>query len=119
MYDELKRAWAELTSAGQMFELQKSDIRGVSTLNYKHAPASLRDVWLASAGHAERDYLVYGDERISYREAHRQVAAVAAAHGLQYSVRSRLQRNVEMRNEFLARRHEFDDFVIEQIGLDA
>ncbi len=79
MYEELKRAWAELTSPGQMFELTRAPVRGVEILTYAHAPASLRDLWLASAGHGDNDYLIYNDERISYREAHRQVGALAAA----------------------------------------
>src|SRR6185503_1851642 len=32
---------------------------------------------LSTAAFAERDYLVYGDERITYAEAHRQVASIA------------------------------------------
>jgi long-chain acyl-CoA synthetase len=78
MYAELKRAWRELTAPGQMFEVQVAPVRGVEMLTYVHAPASLRDLWLASAGHGERDYLVYEDERISYAEAHRRVAALAS-----------------------------------------
>ena len=58
MYAELKRAWAELTAPGQMFEVGRTDVRGVGLLSYRHAPASLRDVWLASAGYADRDYIV-------------------------------------------------------------
>jgi non-ribosomal peptide synthetase component F len=78
MYAELKRAWAELTAPGQMFEVHTVDIRGVPTRAYIHAPASLRDVWMAAAGHATADYLIFEDERISYAEAHRQAAALAA-----------------------------------------
>jgi acyl-CoA synthetase (AMP-forming)/AMP-acid ligase II len=78
MYAELKRAWAELTAPGQMFEVERRPVRGVDILTYRHAPPSLREVWLSTAGHGDNDYLVYGDERISYAEAHRQVAALAA-----------------------------------------
>jgi acyl-CoA synthetase (AMP-forming)/AMP-acid ligase II len=78
MYAELKRAWSELTAAGQPFEVQTVDVRGIPVRAYRHAPGSLRDVWLASAGHGDADYLVYNDERVSYREAHRQAAALAA-----------------------------------------
>ena len=79
MYAQFKRAWDELIAPGQMFEIQPVTVRGVDVLSYKHAPASLRDVWLMSAGHGDRDYLVYRDERIAYAEAHRRVAALAAA----------------------------------------
>lgn len=79
MYAELKKAWGEFTSPGQMFEVQRADVNGVGILSYVHAPNSLRDLWLASAGHGESDYLIYQDERISYTEAHRRVASVAHA----------------------------------------
>ncbi len=79
MYAELKRAWGELTSPGQMFEVERTPVRGVEVLSYKHAPASLRDVWLMTAGHGDNDYLVYQEERISYAEAHRIVGALAAS----------------------------------------
>ena len=79
MYAEFKRAWGELTAPGQMFEIQPVRVRGVDLLAYRHAPASLRDVWLMSAGHGERDYLVYRGERIAYAEAHRRVAVLAKA----------------------------------------
>lgn len=79
MYAELKRAWSELTSAGQMFEVHTVEVRGVPIRSYVHAPPSLREVWLSTAGNGETDYLVYADERISYSEAHRQVAAFAGS----------------------------------------
>jgi len=79
MYKELKRAWSELTAPGEMFEVQRIAVRGLSILGYIHAPASLRDVWLSSAQHADSDYLVYEDERISYGQAHARAAALAAA----------------------------------------
>lgn len=44
---------------------------------FRSAPATLRDVWLASAAHADRTFLVYDDERWTYAEAHRRVAALA------------------------------------------
>jgi long-chain acyl-CoA synthetase len=78
MYAELKRAWSELTAPGQMFEVTTVPVRNVPTRVYAGAPETLRDVWLASAAHGDCDYLVYRDERISYREAHRQAAALAA-----------------------------------------
>lgn len=78
MYAELKRAWNELTAPGQPFEVQPVTVRGVDLRAYVNAPPSLREVWLASAGHGDADYLVYNDERITYREAHRQAAALAA-----------------------------------------
>ncbi|MEM1404023.1 MAG: class I adenylate-forming enzyme family protein [Pseudomonadota bacterium] len=79
MYAELKRAWAELTSQGQMFEVQRSEVRGSDILTFSHAPAALRDVWMMAAGHGDNEYLIYQEERLTYTDAHRITAAVAAA----------------------------------------
>lgn len=79
MYAELKRAWAELTSQGQMFEVQRSNVRGNDILTFTHAPAALRDVWMLAAGHGDNEYLIYQDERLTYADSHRITAAIAAA----------------------------------------
>jgi long-chain acyl-CoA synthetase len=77
MYAELREVWAELTAPGAQFEIRREAVRGNLINTYANAPASLRDVWLASAAYAERDYLVYEDTRITYAQAHRLVASVA------------------------------------------
>lgn len=78
MYEELKRVWEEMTSAGQMFSVHRQEVLGNDILCYENAPASLRDLWMLSAGHAESDYLVYQDERLTYAQAHKQTAALAS-----------------------------------------
>jgi long-chain acyl-CoA synthetase len=85
MYDQLREVWNELTAPGAQFEIVQVPVRGHPIRTYANAPNSLRDVWLASRQFADRDYLVYQHERLSYAEAHRQVASVAAwlrAHGV-------------------------------------
>ena len=85
MYTELRKAWDELTGPGGPFEIVEVPVRGTRLRSYAAAPNSVRDVWLASRAHGKRDYLVYGTERWTYEEAHRDVASVAgwlAAHGV-------------------------------------
>jgi long-chain acyl-CoA synthetase len=77
-YKELKKAWGELTAPGQPFEIETIVVRGSPMRTYKNAPRTIRELWLASAQFADREYLVYQDERMTYAEAHRQVAAVGA-----------------------------------------
>ncbi len=77
MYDQLRQVWGELTAPGAPFEIKEVEVRGVRIKTYATAPASLREVWLASAAHGEKEYLVYEEERWSYSEAHRQVARLA------------------------------------------
>ncbi|HEX7036722.1 MAG TPA: class I adenylate-forming enzyme family protein [Pseudomonadales bacterium] len=77
IYDQLEEVRAELTAPGAPFEIVEIEVRGHRIRTYANAPKSLREVWLASAQFAERDYLVYQDERLTYAEAHRQVASIA------------------------------------------
>ena len=77
VYKELSQAWEELTAEGSQFELEEVNVRGIDLLCYKNQPATLRDFWLSSLRFGNADYLVYGDERISYAEAHEHVASIA------------------------------------------
>ncbi|MFW6092449.1 MAG: class I adenylate-forming enzyme family protein [Pseudomonadota bacterium] len=77
IYDQLREVWAELTAPGAQFEVTEITVRGNPMRAYVNAPSSLREIWLASAVHGDRDYLVYHDERLTYAEAHRQVASIA------------------------------------------
>ncbi len=78
MDDALNNAWKQLTSPGAPFAWSVQDVRGVPTRTYDSAPPSLLAVWQGSAAHGEADYLVYGDERITYADAHRIVGSVTA-----------------------------------------
>jgi long-chain acyl-CoA synthetase len=77
-YKELKKAWGELTAAGAPFEIETLTVRGAPMRAYKNAPRTVRDLWLASAQFADREYLIYQDERMTYGEAHRQVGAIGS-----------------------------------------
>ncbi|HEY5646293.1 MAG TPA: class I adenylate-forming enzyme family protein [Pseudomonadales bacterium] len=77
MYQELREVWNELIAEGSPFAITEVEVRGNRIKTYAAAPPSVRDLWLASAAYGDRDYLVYGDERISYAQAHEQVASIA------------------------------------------
>ncbi|MBP8246494.1 MAG: acyl--CoA ligase, partial [Phenylobacterium sp.] len=77
-YAELKQAWAELISPGQPFEIEEIEVRGNSIRTFKHAPPNIRAIWLSTAAFADRTYMVYEGERITYGEAHARVNAIAA-----------------------------------------
>ncbi|MGI9169352.1 MAG: class I adenylate-forming enzyme family protein [Caulobacteraceae bacterium] len=84
-YKELKEVWAALTAPGAPFEIGEIEMRGAPMRLYKNAPPTVREVWLSTAAFADRDYLVYRDERLTYGEAHAQVNAIAgwlADHGV-------------------------------------
>ena len=76
-YSQLNQAWAELTAPGAPFEIAEIEVRGATLRTFKNAPPNVRAIWLSTAAFADRDYLVYEDERITYAEAHKQVASIA------------------------------------------
>jgi long-chain acyl-CoA synthetase len=71
---------AALTAAGQLFEMEELDIRGVPTRIWKNAPPSLRAVMDMSPGHGDSVFLVYEDERTTFAEHYR--IACTLAHRL-------------------------------------
>lgn len=72
------QARAELDAPGSSFATTVIDIRGVPTKVFAAAPPHMRFIWEMSAAHADKDYLVYEDERYTYGEIHRQVRLMAA-----------------------------------------
>ena len=76
-YAELNHAWAELTGPGGAFEIVEMDVGGNWIRGFKNAPPSVREVWLSTLQFAERDYLVYQEERLTYGQAHQLTAAIA------------------------------------------
>ncbi|RZO71664.1 MAG: AMP-dependent synthetase [OM182 bacterium] len=85
MYQEFKETWSALTSPGADFEVITTPIRDIPVPTYRTAPATLRDIWLSTLPYGDREYLIYRDERLTYGEAHRQVAGLAnwlIAHGV-------------------------------------
>ncbi|MDX1736206.1 MAG: class I adenylate-forming enzyme family protein, partial [Halioglobus sp.] len=78
MFDVWASVRTELCSPGQFFELEEIEVRGQLVKSWRNAPASLRDLWLQAAGHGDAEYLVYGEERWTYAEAHRDITSIVA-----------------------------------------
>jgi long-chain acyl-CoA synthetase len=76
-YRELRTAWAELTAKGAPFEIETIEVRGSPMRSYRNAPPNIRALWLSTAAYGAREYLIYGDERLTYSDAHAQVNAIA------------------------------------------
>jgi long-chain acyl-CoA synthetase len=70
-------AWQQLTSDGSPFSWSVQDIRGIPTRTYDHAPPHMRFIWELSAGYGDRPYLQFGDETLTYTQAHDVVSSLA------------------------------------------
>ena len=70
-------AVAMVTAPGAFLELTTIDHGGQTLKAYKHAPVSMRDLWMMGQGYGDQEYIVYGDERWTFAEAGQLVANFA------------------------------------------
>src|SRR5262245_60523859 len=68
---------AELTAPGQPFEMAVAEIGGIRMRVWKNAHACVADLVEGMRKYADRTYLVYEDERLTYAEAHARIAVLA------------------------------------------
>ena len=74
----LADAHARLTAPGMAFETVEIVVRGVPMRVWKHAPATAAEAFAAARQHGSREFLVHGDERVTYDGFARAVLMVAA-----------------------------------------
>ena len=89
---------ATLTAPGAPFEMEEVIIRGAPVRVWKTAPASLRSVFEQSAAHGTLDFLVYEDERVTFEETFRTVAALGHQLVDRFGVRPGDRVAIAMRN---------------------
>src|SRR6516162_3330316 len=67
----------QLTAAGQMFEMDEVEVRGVPTRIWKNCPATLGDILDLSRSHGNATFMVFEDERLTFEEHFRAAARLA------------------------------------------
>lgn len=92
------QALAALTLEGQPFELVHRTINDVDYTMYAHAPSSLQDVFHAAEQHGDQEFLVYENERWSFKQMLQQSWLLAAALEKQHSVAKGDRVGIAMRN---------------------
>jgi long-chain acyl-CoA synthetase len=81
----LAEAHARLTASGEPFETVEIDVRGVAMRVWKHVPATAAEAFARARAFASREFLVHGEERVSYdgfARATLRVAALLAENGV-------------------------------------
>jgi long-chain acyl-CoA synthetase len=68
----------ELTGPGSPLELETITIRGVPTLSWKTLPQTVPQVLKHLESFAERDYIVYEGERLTYAQTFERIRALAS-----------------------------------------
>src|SRR5262245_6530398 len=83
---DVREIEARLTAPGGMFELVTEDVRGTPMRVFKNRTRSLRALLENSRGHGDKEYLVYGDERITYAQQFARASAFANVLRERYGV---------------------------------
>ena len=73
----LREADVILTAPGQMFETERAVVEGIEMTVWKNAPSNLRQMLDASLQHGDKEFLVYEDQRYTFREHYAIVATLA------------------------------------------
>ncbi|WND03013.1 class I adenylate-forming enzyme family protein [Temperatibacter marinus] len=77
-----------LTSEGQPLEIEEMEIKGISYPVFRQMPSFLRDIYEAAYEHNDRDFMVYGQERLSYRQALDKAKQLAWALRQDYKIKT-------------------------------
>ena len=72
-------AVANLTQPGQPFELDTVEVEGVEYRNFAGMPPNLGQYFQVMLGHADKNFVVYRDERYTYGEGYQHSVEFAAA----------------------------------------
>jgi acyl-CoA synthetase (AMP-forming)/AMP-acid ligase II len=78
-FESHRKAIDHIATTEEMFALEQREIRGVSYKTFKNGPKTLRDLLEICLQHGDADFLVYEDERYSFRDVHRNTLRLAHA----------------------------------------
>jgi long-chain acyl-CoA synthetase len=84
---DLREIEARITAPGGLFEVVTEDVRGTPMQVFKNRSRSLRALFEGARAHGDKDYIVYGDERVTYAQAFARASAFANALRDRYGVR--------------------------------
>ena len=73
-HDEIVR---QLTAPGAMFELENAIVNGAPVRLWKNSPVTLRNVLERSRSFGDKEFIVFGGERMSYAEHFRKCGQIA------------------------------------------
>jgi long-chain acyl-CoA synthetase len=73
-----RRAVEMVTAPEAFLELTTIEVGGNKLKAYKHAPGSMRDLWMLGQGYGDQEYIVYGEERYTFAQAGQIVANFSA-----------------------------------------
>lgn len=98
LQSQLSAVSAQLTGPEAPYELAKVELAGRSYHVYRNAPADLAALIEQGRGFADKEFLVWQGERLSYADFYRQVDQLAAALQQHYALQPGERVAIAMRN---------------------
>jgi long-chain acyl-CoA synthetase len=95
---KIKSSIATFTATGADFETLPQTVNGVAYDVYKNAPANLRDLYQVCLTYDDKTFLVYQDQRLSFRQTFERAAVLSAAMSKDLGVRKGDRVAIAMRN---------------------
>ena len=96
--EKVLAAQARMLAEDPLFAVGEAEIRGVTYRVFKNAPPSLVGLFLFSTQFADKDFLIYEDERLSYKETWERACRFADALAETYKVGKGDRVAIAMRN---------------------
>ncbi len=91
-------AHALMTSPGTPFEMEEATIRGLDMRVWKNAKTSLRELLDMAKEHGDDEFVVFEDDRLTYRNFYKAVAQLAHTLADKYNVKKGDRVAIAMRN---------------------
>ncbi len=95
---KLERAKARLLAEDPLFAVGEAEIRGARYRVFKNAPPSLFGLFLYGTQHGDKDFIVYDEARLSYKETWSQACRIAKVLADDFGVTKGSRVAIAMRN---------------------
>jgi long-chain acyl-CoA synthetase len=95
---KIKSSIATFTATGADFETLPQTVNGVAYDVYKNAPANLRDLYQVCLAYDDKTFLVYQDQRLSFRQTFDRASVLSVALSKDLGVRKGDRVAIAMRN---------------------
>ena len=89
---------AKILSEDPRFKVGEAEIRGNRYRVFENAPPNLNAFFAYGAGHGEKDFLIFGDEKLSFAEVWRRACRFAHALEKEFGVKKGDRVAIAMRN---------------------
>ncbi|MBK6678458.1 MAG: acyl--CoA ligase [Rhodocyclaceae bacterium] len=101
---QIEQSQRQLCAPGAPFEVTEANIAGRVVPVFRNSPVDVREAMAPARGHGEREFLVYLDQRWSYRKFFEQVDALTGQLATRYGIGRGDRVAIAMRNrpEWLA-----------------